>query len=613
MRIAKIVLNNVKSYAGHTTIDLAPGINAICGENGAGKSTILESIGYTLFGYRPYKLEAFLREGEKSGSVSVTVEDENGCSFDVVRKLGSSGGQAVYDELGQRIAEGDADVRRWLADFFHLEAGTDLGKLFEDAVGPPQGTLTAIFLESGAVRKQKFDRLLGIEDYRTAADGLRAIANVFRDGAAEADARAAVLEGTANRLPGVEERQGELVKRQAELGQELRGLLGRQEALAADRDRLEKAKQQRAAAEAQLSLARARAEEAARRKTDLAEQMARAEEAARIVEENRPGYAAFREASDRLRQLNGRRVERDELRQRVEVAARTALSWEQQVRAASEQIDALDRDTAAAVEMEARVPEQDTREQALRRAEQQLHAREDARRQLDASEQRLASAEARRVEAERRLAEIEEARPLAAELAGLREREKALLSDRARLAGQIEQLSKDAGNLASSKARLEQVSAEVDQLVRQIDALRPLEMLVAECESRQRDRDGAASAVASLEGQHTEAVRTRAQVEGGLCPFFHERCKNLREGVSLDAHFDGVVASTSAGLASAAQLLSTAEAALAESRSAEREFSRLPDLQRHLEQLTDSKAKLEQEVERFSRARSDLAAIPREE
>src|SRR5512133_928057 len=120
MRIAKIVLHNVKSYGAHTTIDLAPGINAVCGENGAGKSTILEAIGYTLFGYKPYKLEAFLREGEKSGSITATVEDENGCAFEVVRKLGSGSGQAVYDELGQRIAEGEADVRRWLADFLNL-------------------------------------------------------------------------------------------------------------------------------------------------------------------------------------------------------------------------------------------------------------------------------------------------------------------------------------------------------------------------------------------------------------------------------------------------------------------------------------------------------------
>src|SRR5665647_1139964 len=98
MRVARVVLQNVKSYADSTTIELAPGINAVCGENGAGKSTILEAIGFTLFGYRPYKLDAFLREGEKSGSIVVTVEDDDGCSYQLERKLGSSASQAVYDE-----------------------------------------------------------------------------------------------------------------------------------------------------------------------------------------------------------------------------------------------------------------------------------------------------------------------------------------------------------------------------------------------------------------------------------------------------------------------------------------------------------------------------------
>ena len=105
MRVARIVLHNVKSYAGPTTIDLAPGINAVCGENGAGKSTIVEGLGFALFGYRPYKLDAFLREGEKSGSITVTVEDDEGCSFDVVRKLGSSTAQSVYSEIGQKLAD----------------------------------------------------------------------------------------------------------------------------------------------------------------------------------------------------------------------------------------------------------------------------------------------------------------------------------------------------------------------------------------------------------------------------------------------------------------------------------------------------------------------------
>ena len=47
-----------------------------------------------------------------------------------------------------------------------------LDSLFRDALGVPQGTFTAIFLEPASKRKQTFDALLQIEDYKTAADNL---------------------------------------------------------------------------------------------------------------------------------------------------------------------------------------------------------------------------------------------------------------------------------------------------------------------------------------------------------------------------------------------------------------------------------------------------------
>ena len=50
MHIAYIELQNVKSYEKSGRIEFAKGINAISGQNGAGKSTILEAIGFALSG-----------------------------------------------------------------------------------------------------------------------------------------------------------------------------------------------------------------------------------------------------------------------------------------------------------------------------------------------------------------------------------------------------------------------------------------------------------------------------------------------------------------------------------------------------------------------------------
>jgi DNA repair exonuclease SbcCD ATPase subunit len=49
MNIQRIHIRNVKSYADET-LSFKEGINIIGGANGAGKTTIIESIGYGLFG-----------------------------------------------------------------------------------------------------------------------------------------------------------------------------------------------------------------------------------------------------------------------------------------------------------------------------------------------------------------------------------------------------------------------------------------------------------------------------------------------------------------------------------------------------------------------------------
>lgn len=613
MRITRIVLQNVKSYAEATTIELAPGINAVCGENGAGKSTILEALGFTLFGYKPYRLDAFLREGEKNGSITVTLEDDQGCSFDVVRKLGSGAGQAVYDELNQRVAEGEADVRTWLLSFFRLEPGTDLAKLFEDTVGPPQGTLTSIFLESAAPRAKKFDRLLQIEDYPAAAQGLRAVSNLFRDQAVDADRRAALLEGDVRRLAEVEGRQLDLVRRKADLALGLARSRQRQAELGVAWDRLERARQEVQRAQSELGVAESRASQAARRREEQAAELHRAEEATRLLEESRPGYTAYLEATDRLRQLNGRRQERDRLRQSAEVAGRTALRWEQEVLAAEKRLVELKRDEDHAEECQLLVPEQERREAAVRQAEERVRSREEASRQLPGAEERLAAARARLQEAGERLAEVESAKSTSARLEELRERDRAQREELARLERQGWTLKQAADDLAEAEGRLRQLEREMEGLQGEAAALRPLEALAALAADRQKERDAAYGDLEALRARHLESRRTRSQVEGGLCPFFHEPCKNLRPGLSLDGHFDGVIAETGDALERAQARLVQAEAELTEARSAERGLARLPDLERRLGQLAEDRKGLVQEIDRLGQLRLELRDTPQQQ
>src|SRR5476649_1530121 len=172
MHISKIELENIKSHVS-STYEFIRGTTAITGENGAGKTTIIEAIAWVLFDLLEYKKDEFLRRGAKKGSVRVTFEsglDER--EYVVYRDTGA--GYHVTDpRLETRIADKKEEVFRFLWQHLGLEPGTDLRSLFKQAIGVPQGTFTAIFLEGATERKVAFDRLLKVEEYRQAAEKLR--------------------------------------------------------------------------------------------------------------------------------------------------------------------------------------------------------------------------------------------------------------------------------------------------------------------------------------------------------------------------------------------------------------------------------------------------------
>ncbi|MFN0279163.1 MAG: AAA family ATPase [Pyrinomonadaceae bacterium] len=174
MHISKIELENIKSHVS-STFEFTRGTTAITGDNGSGKTTIIEGIAWALFDFLPegYKKEDFVRRGAKKGSVSITFESDLDERDYVVYRDSSSGHNVTDPRLQIRIADKKEEVFRFLWQHLRLDAGTDLRSLFRQAVGVPQGTFTAIFLEGATERKTAFDRLLKVEEYRQAAEKLR--------------------------------------------------------------------------------------------------------------------------------------------------------------------------------------------------------------------------------------------------------------------------------------------------------------------------------------------------------------------------------------------------------------------------------------------------------
>jgi len=179
MLIKSLELKNIKSYSDET-IDFFEGINGICGENGHGKTTILEAIGFALFDYLPFNNADFLRHGEKSGYVAVTVEGKDEVEYTIYRKIGSGNDYFIRTPVGD--IKGKKDVQAWLAGnlFRSIRSEEELSSLFMNAIGVPQGTFTTAFLEAARNRKIIFDNILKVEEYKTAFDNLLPVLNAIK-------------------------------------------------------------------------------------------------------------------------------------------------------------------------------------------------------------------------------------------------------------------------------------------------------------------------------------------------------------------------------------------------------------------------------------------------
>jgi len=217
VRILELELNNVKSYE-HARISFTEGVNAIVGQNGAGKSTLIEAVGYALFDALPYTAQEFVREGARSGSVAVTLLsrlDER--PYRVERRFGGSTLYGVHDvELGQKLCEGKADVLAFVRRHLRVDLSVDLARLFTNALGVAQGTLTTAFAETPSNRKGIFDALLQVDDYNLAAERLREPWRRVEEQLKELALDLAVLE---TRLEKLSELEQSLARRSLELAQ----------------------------------------------------------------------------------------------------------------------------------------------------------------------------------------------------------------------------------------------------------------------------------------------------------------------------------------------------------------------------------------------------------
>ncbi len=373
MWITKLQLSNIKSYGPDSpVIVFQPGVNLIQGSNGAGKSTILEAIGLALFDSKPYNLGQFVREGEKSGKITVgfmSALDER--EYEAVRQVGGGSQSYIYDpEVGRKLCEGREDTLAFIREHLGLEAETDLTTLFEDAIGVPQGTMTAAFRERPADRKQKFNRLLNIDMYERAWNSLLQTGNYIRDLIARNEQEQSELRGMLRDRPVVEAAIREQAATIAESEAALEKVQADLQAVVAAVEAADAVRGQLDSLEARLTTARGELRESELHLQQARKAHAEALNAASVVDETREAYSAYEAARRSLEAAEQERTARDHLQHTLHDLNTRAQVTAQKLERIQQDLAAVAQAEEELAQLEPLTTRQQDLEQALKEAQQ---------------------------------------------------------------------------------------------------------------------------------------------------------------------------------------------------------------------------------------------------
>ncbi|MBX7053470.1 MAG: SMC family ATPase [Pyrinomonadaceae bacterium] len=518
MHISRLELENIKSHVS-STYDFAKGTTAITGENGAGKTTIIEAIAWVLFDFLDYKKEEFLRRGAKKGTARVTFEsglDER--EYIVYRDTGS--GYYVTDpRLQVRIAEKKEEVFRFLWQHLGLEPGTDLRSLFRQAIGVPQGTFTAIFLDGGQERKTAFDRLLKVEEYRQAAEKLRETSRHIDLQVTAAREGIARAEGELVRSENIETEHRGLVGQMTRLSEEVQASAEDLNTLRADVDALDA--QERRIFELRSALEKASAEN--QRSHLVYDQLERSVEssaaAAHKVAAARPFAEKHIETLGQLRELERERGERDKLRAELAAIDAAIVNVRADGKRLAESLAAAENAHREIADLRPMAELQGQIEAELRHLHDSVAAARAARSQIASLDEKLKRMRDGYREVNERLKEIEAKAADAARLSELEMRDGQLLREIAALRASLERderfqqeiksglcpiLSQKCLNLEPGQTLESFVSSQFNELRSQIALLENEQASVASLMRSAREAAGQLSTIDTLQRRLAE-------------------------------------------------------------------------------------------------------------
>ena len=328
MQILSLTVKNFKIYHDRY-FEFQPGVNAICGENGAGKTSILEAIAWVLFNYTgDFKLEELRRQGTSHTEVTVSfISSQDGRTYTVQRQSGKSksSGYNIFDPQLQVKIDGIhrlEDATQWLQEHLGIPQSQKLSptkylpKLFGEVIGIPQGSFANDFLKTKEKRKEIFDPILQVEDYKLAYQKAFDLEKLAESKVREMDFQ---IQSYHDRLGDWDSLKQQFATLQTECQREQQQLAQLQQDLKQKAETWEHLRQQEEALQklaSQLEQYHLHIQHQQILYQQSLEQGQRAQAAVAICDQTRSAYHEYLAVQQELQQLQQQRQQRDQLLKR---------------------------------------------------------------------------------------------------------------------------------------------------------------------------------------------------------------------------------------------------------------------------------------------------------
>jgi len=186
MILKKISLNNIRSYE-NQEIEFKEGSSLLSGDIGSGKTSILLSIEFALFGLQPgQRGSALLRNGEKEGGVSI--EFEVGGKIVLIERTLKKG-KTISQDYASITIDGDkqeiavTELKSKVLDLLNYpkEFSKKQNLLYKFTVYTPQEEMKEIILQDSETRINALRHIFGIDKYKKIIENASILALKIRE------------------------------------------------------------------------------------------------------------------------------------------------------------------------------------------------------------------------------------------------------------------------------------------------------------------------------------------------------------------------------------------------------------------------------------------------